>query len=91
MLHTVPGIPPVVPRRYCQGALEGLIAAALDKGASERYAAELQAQLAQCDAKGGANASVPPDEDPVVFGEIVATAADSQEVKFMVQQLYEES
>lgn len=46
---------------------------------------------AQCDAKGGANASVPPDEDPVVFGEIVATAADSQEVKFMVQQLYEES
>lgn len=47
MLHIVPGIPPVVPRRYCQGALEGLIAAALDKGASERYAAELQAQLGE--------------------------------------------
>ncbi len=44
----------------------------------------------ECDSRGPQNVSVPNDEDPTVFAEIVGAASNSSEVKQLVKQIYEE-
>uniref|UniRef100_A0A061S4Q4 Uncharacterized protein n=1 Tax=Tetraselmis sp. GSL018 TaxID=582737 RepID=A0A061S4Q4_9CHLO len=74
---------------YAASVLEDLISKAIATGSGTEHMSELQTLLERCDAEGGSNASVPQDEDPAVFSEILATASVPEDVRAMVRQLHE--